>query len=506
MSIGNSLNTNGIITLAGSFTTTGGLYSLTCTLTGNTNVTFPTTGTLITSSTFPVVGALGTIAISDGSNWINSTSKWPNTVGALGKIVMSDGTTNAYSQSTLPSYSGSVANAVVISDGTNYVLSNVSFPTTSVSSGKFIQSDGFNWIATSAKLPITIGATTSILISDGTDWVNSTSLWPNTVGGSGKIIFSNGTTNGYSTPTFPNTSNVSGALIISDGTNYLQSTSLWPNTVGSSGKVVMSNGTSNIYSATTFPSAAGAANTILISDGTNWITSTSLWPNTVGTASNLVYSNGTTNTYLATANNGTLITSGTGVPSISSTLPSAVQGNITSTGTVTSGTWNATIIGVTYGGTGSNLSATGGTSQVLRQSSAGAAITVSQLAASDLSNGTTGSGNVVLATSPTMTTPNIGVATVTTLKNATSFNYYIGGGVGSLIEEINANGIILYGNYNYVGGSIDMNGTGVTSYFRTNRLTNAERNALPVLDGIIIYNTDVSKFQGLSGGVWVDIT
>lgn len=39
---------------------------------------------------------------------------------------------------------------------------------------------------------------------------------------------------------------------------------------------------------------------------------------------------------LATANNGTLITSAGGVPSISSTLPSTVQGNITSLGTLTS--------------------------------------------------------------------------------------------------------------------------------------------------------------------------
>lgn len=38
------------------------------------------------------------------------------------------------------------------------------------------------------------------------------------------------------------------------------------------------------------------------------------------------------------------------------------------------------------------------------------------VAASDLSNGTTGSGSVVLATSPTLTTPNIGVATATSIN------------------------------------------------------------------------------------------
>lgn len=46
--------------------------------------------------------------------------------------------------------------------------------------------------------------------------------------------------------------------------------------------------------------------------------------------------------------------------------------------------WTGTL-SLTRGGTGANLSATGGTSQVLKQTSAGAAITVGQLAFSDIS-------------------------------------------------------------------------------------------------------------------------
>lgn len=41
---------------------------------------------------------------------------------------------------------------------------------------------------------------------------------------------------------------------------------------------------------------------------------------------------------IATANNGVLVTNGTGVPSIGTTLPTAVQSNITTFGTITSGT------------------------------------------------------------------------------------------------------------------------------------------------------------------------
>lgn len=78
------------------------------------------------------------------------------------------------------------------------------------------------------------------------------------------------------------------------------------------------------------------------------------------------------------------------------------QSSITTLGTITTGTWQGTKIGLAYGGTNADLSATGGTSQVLKQSSVGGAITVGTLAASDLSNGVTGSGAVVLAASPAL--------------------------------------------------------------------------------------------------------
>ncbi len=79
------------------------------------------------------------------------------------------------------------------------------------------------------------------------------------------------------------------------------------------------------------------------------------------------------------------------------------QTSITTLGTIGTGTWHGTAVELTYGGTGANLSATGGTSQVLKQNTVGGTITVAQLAASDLSNGTTGSGSVVLASGPAIT-------------------------------------------------------------------------------------------------------
>lgn len=91
------------------------------------------------------------------------------------------------------------------------------------------------------------------------------------------------------------------------------------------------------------------------------------------------------------------------------------------------------------GGTGANLSATGGASQVLKQATTGAVITVGVLAASDLSNGTvgtgshvmlattvTGSGTIgVLGTSPTLATPTwTGLATGATLSMSGKFTKY----------------------------------------------------------------------------------
>lgn len=123
---------------------------------------------------------------------------------------------------------------------------------------------------------------------------------------------------------------------------------------GSAGQVLQSNGASALptYSTATYPSVAGTANTLLRSNGTNFVNTTSAFADTYG-ASQLLFSNGANNVQgLTTANNGVLITDGSGVPSIGTTLPTAVQDNITRVGTITTGTWSATAISADKGGTG----------------------------------------------------------------------------------------------------------------------------------------------------------
>lgn len=188
---------------------------------------------------------------------------------------------------------------------------------------------------------------------------------------------------------------------------------------GNSGEVLTTNGAGADPSWA--PSAGGGTVTSVdVSGGTTGLTFSGGPVTSSGTitmAGNLALAS------LASIGNGTVLGNSSGsssTPSAIATLPAAVQGNITAVGTVGTGVWQGTVVGVAYGGTGANLSGTGGTSQVLKQTSAGGNITVGQLAASDISNGTTGSGAVVLATSPTLTTPALGTPSAINLANASN--------------------------------------------------------------------------------------
>lgn len=84
-----------------------------------------------------------------------------------------------------------------------------------------------------------------------------------------------------------------------------------------------------------------------------------------------------------------------------------------------SSTWAGNKIDLAVGGTNADLSASGGTGNVLRQSSPGATITVSPLSATELTEGTTGTGAVVRATGATLSAPLLGTPASLTLTNAT---------------------------------------------------------------------------------------
>ena len=123
-----------------------------------------------------------------------------------------------------------------------------------------------------------------------------------------------------------------------------------------------------------------------------------------------------------TADESTLHLSGTTFSIISTYVG---QTSITTLGTIGTGTWQATAVGVTYGGTGANLSSTGGTNQVVQQSSSGAALTVGTLNATQLNGGcamavAAWATAAVLPNSPTYSNGTAGVgATLTAGSNST---------------------------------------------------------------------------------------
>lgn len=126
-----------------------------------------------------------------------------------------------------------------------------------------------------------------------------------------------------------------------------------------------------------------------------------------GTVSGLNNNSGTFGTTVDVVEIGPL-TSGSGLPFFGAINSADIPG--INAGKITSG-----LLDVSIGGTGANLSGSGGANQIVKQISAGAAFTVGTLAASGLSNGTTGTGAVVLASAPTLTTPQWTATTVAAL-------------------------------------------------------------------------------------------
>lgn len=171
--------------------------------------------------------------------------------------------------------------------------------------------------------------------------------------------------NSAGTLTGTNDSNITITLGGTPISSLLNSVSL---TMGWTGQLSLTRGGTNanlaasnggiVYStssALAILAGTATANQVLLSGASTTPTwSTATYP-TITTINQILYSSATnTVAGLATANNGVLITSAGGVPSIGTTLPIVVQTNITELGTTTVGTWNASVINPTYGGTGVN--------------------------------------------------------------------------------------------------------------------------------------------------------
>lgn len=281
------------------------------------------------------------------------------------------------------------------------------------------------------------------------------------------------------------------------------------NLTASDGGIVYSDS-----SAMAILAGTATANQIVLS-GSNtapaWSTAT--YPATT-TANQLLYSS-STNTVagLATGNDGVLITSGAGVPSISSTLPSAVQGNITAVGTVASGAWNGDVIALAYGGTNANLTADNG-GIFYSTATAGAILSGTATASLPLLSGTSGAPSWAAITYPASATsggiPYFSSATAMASSAALgSGQLVVGGGAGAApSSSANASlssGALTLGQTGSVAGSVVLSGS--TSGTATLRVAAAAGTAtifeLPATNGTSGY---VLRTDGAGVTSWVNPT
>jgi len=177
------------------------------------------------------------------------------------------------------------------------------------------------------------------------------------------------------------------------------------------------------------------------------IWSTATYPSSTVNNQLLYSSSANTVAGLTTGNNGVLVTSAGGVPSISSTLPNATQDNITRLNTITSGTWNGSVVGSTYGGTGVN----NGSSTITLAGS----LTTS--GANSLTLTTSGDTNVTLPTSGTLITSSVtslpSLVTVNTITSGTWNGSVVGSTYGGTGVNNGSNTITLAGNLTTSGAN-----------------------------------------------------
>jgi hypothetical protein len=292
--------------------------------------------------------------------------------------------------------------------------------------------------------------------------------------------------NGYLTSTDWNTFNgkysTGGALGTPSSATLTNATGL-PLTTGVTGVLPVANG------------GNGTATPALVA-GTN-VTITGTWPNqTINSSS----ASGVTS-FSAGSTGLTPATATTGVVTLAGTLAVANGGTGTATPSLVAGT-NVSITG-TWPNQTINSSGGGGSGMVYP----GAGIPLSTGSAWGTSYSTTGSGNVVLSTSPTLVTPILGTPTSATLTNATGLPLTTGvtgtlpvanGGTG-VTTSTGTGSVVLSTSPTLVTPILGTPTSGVATNLTGLPLTTGVTGTLPVANGGTGQTTAAAAITALTG-------
>lgn len=197
----------------------------------------------------------------------------------------------------------------------------------------------------SAPIPLSLGGTNANLTASNGGIFYSTGSAGAILAGTataGQILMSGASAAPtWSTTTYPSSTSV-GDILYGSATNVI---STLASVVGG----ILGSNSSAVPTWVANPSANNRA--LLSVSGTTPAWSTMSYLITIAANSVIGCTTNNAMTSFAASANAVLITNGSSVPSFSTTLPSAVQGNITSTGTIATGVWNGTNIDVAHGGT-----------------------------------------------------------------------------------------------------------------------------------------------------------
>ncbi len=285
------------------------------------------------TATFPATATgTGTILRADGTNWVASTSTYPDT-NAVSTLLYASAT-------NVMSALATANNGVLITSATGVPSMLAAGTTGQVLTATTGSPASWAAPATNGTVTSVSGTANQVAVATGTTTPVISLIGPYTpdtytvhgvligagnssivalgAGTAGQVLQSSGAgvNPAYSTATYPTVATGTSKVLVADGTNWVASTPTFPNASATSGKFIRSDGTNWIASTPTLPTSAGTAGKILMSDATNYIESTTTYPTTNAVSTLLYASSANVMGALATANNGTLVTGNTGIPSI----------------------------------------------------------------------------------------------------------------------------------------------------------------------------------------------